>query len=144
MSLPNCLLLVSECIWVSAAPLRLFSASLSLAFSFGVGEGAETSFTSRAPPPLTILLSDECRLAGALQVQLVFDLLVTGESGISCASGWGLKFVMASITSTRGAMSVLDDGKMLGAVLEAESVRSCSRVQVDLFRSSDRWIDVYL
>lgn len=151
MSLPNCRLLVSECILVSAAPLRLFSASLSLAFSLGVGDmgpdaapaPADASAAS-GEPPLTMLLSEECRLVGSLQLKLVFALLFTGESGISCASGWGLKLVMASMTSTRGARSDLDDGRMLGAVLDSESSRSCSRVQADLLRSSERWMDVYL
>lgn len=90
-----------------------------------------------------MLLSDECRLC-ALQLRLVLCLTVTGESGISCASGWGLKLVMASMTSTRGTRSDLDDGSVLGAVLDAESSRSCSSVQADLLRSSERWMDVYL
>lgn len=135
MSLPNCLRLVSECIACSAAPLWPFVLSF---WACGEARGS-----APGPPPLA-LLSDEFRLC-ELQSQLGL-LLVMGENGISFAGGCGLKFVMASTTSTRGALSRLDvGGKMLGgAMLVAESARSCSMDQVGLVRSSERWIDVYV
>lgn len=71
-------------------------------------------------------------------------LLIAGDSGISCASGCGRKLVMASMTRTRGDLSVLDDGAMLGAKLDEVSVKSCSSVQVDLLRSSERCMAVYV
>lgn len=144
MSLPNCLLLVSECILNSAAPLLL----LSLAFWFCVCVGEDAAAAAAAaepstlsiPPPLA-LLSDECRL---VEPQLHLDLVVRGVNGTSCASGWGMKLVMASTTRTRGALAVADDsGRVLGAVLDAESARSCSRDHPGLLRRSERWIDVY-
>lgn len=66
-------------------------------------------------------LSEECRLDS---LKLVLVLLVTGDSGISCASGWAMKFVMASITNTRGGRALADDGVMLGELLATGSARS--------------------
>jgi hypothetical protein len=94
---------------------------------------------SGPPRPPLALLSDECRLD---ELWFVLALLMAGDSGISCASGCGRKLVMASMTRTRGVLWALDAGAMLGAKLEDESLSSCSRVQLDLLRSSDRWMAV--
>lgn len=40
--------------------------------------------------------------------------LVMGDKGISWASGCGTKFVMASMTRTRGVRVLFDEGVMLG------------------------------
>lgn len=139
MSLPNCRLRVSECMFCSVVPLALFSRSLSLFLPFRSGDIPWVSMSG--PPRPLALLSDECRLD---ELWFVLALLMAGDSGISCASGCGRKLVMASMTRTRGVLSVLDVGAMLGAKLDEESLSSCSRVQLDLLRSSERWIAVYV
>lgn len=139
ISLPNCRLLVSECMFCSVVPLALFSRSRSLFLPFRSGD---VPGMSKSGPPLPLaLLSDECRLD---ELWFVLALLMAGDSGISCASGCGRKLVMASMTRTRGVLSVLDAGAMLGAKLDEESLSSCSRVQFDLSRSSERWMAVYV
>lgn len=137
MSLPNCRLLVSECMFCSVVPLALFSLSRSLFFPFLSGD--EPGMSMSGPPRPLALLSDECRLD---ELWFVLALLMAGDRGISCASGCGRKLVMASMTRTRGGLSVLDAGAMLGAKLDEASVSSCSSVQLGLLRSSERWMAV--
>lgn len=139
MSLPNCRRLVSECMFCSVVPLALFSRSLSLFLPFRSGDVPWMSISG--PPRPLALLSDECRLD---ELWFVLALLIAGDRGISCASGCGRKLVMASMTRTRGDLSVLDDGAMLGAKLDEVSVKSCSSVQLDLLRSSERCMAVYV
>lgn len=133
MSLPNCRRLVSECICCSAAPPFL---SVSVLLS-------RTNAPSASAPP-TALLSDECRLEIEASLRFVLVRLVTGDRGMSCASGCGMKLVMASITSTRCGRALLEEGVMVGDVWVDDPERSCSRFQLDLARSSERWIEVYV
>lgn len=137
MSLPNCRLLVSECMFCSVVPFPVFSRSRSLFLPLRSGDVPDMSMSG--PPRPLALLSDECRLE---ELWFVLTLLIAGDSGISCASGCGRKLVMASMTRTRGGLSVLDDGAMLGAKFDEASVRSCSSVQLGLLRRSDRWMAV--
>lgn len=139
MSLPNCRLLVSECMFCSVVPLALFSRSRSLFLPLRSGDVPGMSMSG--PPRPLALLSDECRLD---ELWFVLALLMAGDSGISCASGCGRKLVMASMTRTRGGLSALDAGAMLGAKLDEASVKSCSNVQLGLLRSSERWMAVYV
>lgn len=78
-------------------------------------------FRGMGDPLFKSPLRDECWLDS---LRFVLVLLVTGDSGISCASGWATKFVMASMTSTRGGRVLADDGVMLGELLVAGSARS--------------------
>lgn len=123
MSLPNCLRLVSLCIWLSAAPPFFWSKSVPFLFA-RVGL-----------PPSRSPLSEECRLDS---LKLALALLVTGDRGISSSPGWARKLVMASITSMRGGRTLTDEGVMLGELLVVGSESSCSKFQFDFAMSSER------
>lgn len=86
-------------------------------------------------------LTDECRLPMLCSLNVVLARLVTGDSGISWASGKGIKLVMASITRTRIVLAPLDEGVMLGAVSVMSLSSSCSSVQSGFATRSERWTD---
>lgn len=134
MSLPNWRRLVSECICCSAAPPFVSVDVLR----------SRTNPPPPSPPsaPPNALLSDECRLDVEVSLRFVLVRLVTGDKGMSCASGCGTKLVMASMTNTRWGRLLLEDGAMVGDVWVDDPERSCSRFQLDLARSSERWIEV--
>lgn len=122
MSLPNWRRLVSECICCSARPPLPF---------WSVDPVGDVAY---AMSPLT----DECRLPILFSLRVVLARLVTGDSGISWASGSDRKLVMASMTRTRIVLAPLAEGVILGAVSLESPARNSSSVQLGFASSSER------